>query len=199
VDGRTSLIEPLTLTREHLDVLPNRAPHGEKRVFDFCLLSPPEGRAYHRCLEGSDMKAVILSHLCARRAAYLTLLSAALSSIFLAAPRFSRDAAAQSATVYTLEAENLTWSLNMGGDFISIGTCETGVSGGKFVIGVDYPGDWIEMNVTVSQPMFFRNSLHSAGDVGLRRKYAIAFLPAGGHGAIPARDTLTTPPGKGIT
>jgi hypothetical protein len=150
-------------------------------------------------MEGSDMKAVKLSHLCARRAALLALLSVALSSIFLAAPLISRDAAAQAATVIKIEAESLTWSLNEGGDFISVGTCETGASGGKFVIGVDYPGDWIEMNVNVPQPIFFRDSLISGGDVGLRRKFAILFLPAGGHGPIPATDTLTTGPGHGIT
>jgi hypothetical protein len=142
------------------------------------------------------MKAVIPFRLCARRAVLVALLSAAGSSVFLAAPLFSRDAAAQTIRI-RVEAENYTWSFNEGGEPICISTCDKTNSGGKAVDGVDFPGDWIEMDVSVPEPMLYRNSLCSAGDVGLRRKFVIQYMPLGGHGERPAPDTLTTRPGTG--
>jgi hypothetical protein len=156
---------------------------------------------YDQCKEDPDVQAETLSQSFARRAALLALLSVALSSIFLAAPLISRDAAAQAASVISVEAEDLYWFGDIGGQPISVSTidCDSLTSGGKAVEGLDYPGDWIEVLLSVPEPILFRDSLCSAGDVGLRRKFVIEFLPWGSEVGGPAPDTLTTVPGRGIT
>ncbi len=100
----------------------------------------------------------------------------------------------------SVEAETYIWKSNWGGSDIFVATdCGPYVSGGKAVAGVDYPGDFIELNVSVRQSMLLWNSMRWAGEIGVRSKFVFQYLPAGGHGAPGPLDTLTTGPGKGMT
>ena len=67
-------------------------------------------------------------------------------------------------------------------------------SGGLAVNGMDAPGDWIELAFTLSDAACFVDSLRSAGEVGIVRRFVVEFFAA----APPAADTLTTGPGRGF-
>ncbi len=95
------------------------------------------------------------------------------------------------------EAENYVASLDLGGDPIRITTC-VDARGGLAVNGVDYQGDYIQWSLSLPSSFVFRDSLRSAGAVGLVRRFVVLFLPAGGSTPVAA-DTLVTPPGKGMT
>jgi hypothetical protein len=121
----------------------------------------------------------------------------ALAAILLCTPFLSREAAAGTAEAMQLEAEDYVAALDVGGNPIGIVGCSA-ARGGLAVDGVDYAGDYLEWSLSLTRTFVFRDSLRSAGAVGLVRKYAILFLPAAG-GSPVATDTLTTSPGLGIT
>jgi hypothetical protein len=132
-----------------------------------------------------------------RRGALPARIGFALASVFLVTPFFSLEAAARTAEAVQLEAEDYVASMNVGGSPIQMVGCSA-ARGGLAVDGVDYAGDYIEWSLSLAQEFVFRDSLRSAGAVGLVRRYAVLFLPAGG-GPPVASDTLTTTPGLGIT
>ena len=88
-------------------------------------------------------------------------------------------------------------SVNAGGNPIQIVSCSA-ARGGQAVDGLDAAGDYIEWDLTLTQEFTFRDSLRSAGTIGLRRQFALHFLPGAGGPAV-ACDTLTTSAGRGIT
>jgi hypothetical protein len=133
------------------------------------------------------------------RVASLAPLFAVLLSIGPTAPSVAGDDPLRTESVVTIEAETYTWSFDNCGETICVATCDSTSSGGKAADGLDCPGDFIQWDLYLPEPMVFRDSLRSAGDVGLRRQYVIQFLPSGGHGPMAAVDTLTTGPGRGLT
>jgi hypothetical protein len=146
-----------------------------------------------------DVLAGTLSQLRSRRAVWFAILSVAMSTLILPRPSSGKEVASESgssAVTIKIEAESYWWAHNAGGEPISIGTCAGNASGGKTVIGLDYPGDWIMMEAKVLDPLFFKISLRAAEDMGLRAKFAIEFVPLG-PGVIPAADTLMTAVGRG--
>jgi hypothetical protein len=104
--------------------------------------------------------------------------------------------ATRAETVIPLEAEDMSGAHNAGGAAISYVGC-TAARGGLAVDGVDSPGDYIEWPLSLAQDFVFRDSLRTAGAIGVVRQFAILFLPAGG-GPPAASDTLVTLPGAGI-
>jgi len=132
-----------------------------------------------------------------RRGALPARIGFALASVFLVAPLCSAGAEARTAEAVQLEAEDYVESMNVGGNPIQMVGCSA-ARGGLAVDGVDYEGDYIEWSLSLAQEFVFRDSVRSAGAVGLVRRYAVLFLPAGG-GPPAASDTLTTTPGLGIT
>jgi hypothetical protein len=80
-----------------------------------------------------------------------------LALIFIAL--LSSSAGAESIWV---EAEAYTASFDAGGLAIYITGC-SGASGGMAVEGFDYPGDWIELKLTVGESGAFVDSLRSGG------------------------------------
>lgn len=135
----------------------------------------------------------------ARRATLRALLPFALASVLVAALPLGSDVAAAGPFRIPVEAESYAWGRDAGGDPISMSACDTSASGALAVYGVDYPGDWIHLEVIVPQDMMLQDSLRSAGDTGLRRKWVVEWVPLG-PGVSPGTDTLaTTPPGKGVT
>ena len=135
----------------------------------------------------------------ARRAASLALLSVALAAIALTAPVLRRDAAAQTPVRMNVEAENyILPPYDNGGQPISLMLGDSLASGYTSVWGMDYPGDWIELNVHVPYSMFVRDSVRSCGDTGIRRRWVVQWeLSAPWTSVI---DTLPmTPAGAGIT
>jgi hypothetical protein len=160
-----------------------------------------EGWAYNQAKEDPDVKTEMLSQSFARRAAWLALLSVAVSAIFVAVPSASRADAAWVDSVLSIEAENFEVSIDAGGLPISASfdtSCGSGSSGGGSVDGLDYPGDWIQMWLSFPDPIVFRNSLRSASEIRVRSKYVIQFIGVNGQG-VAVSDTLTTLPGRGIT
>ncbi len=114
-------------------------------------------------------------------------------------PPSAADANISTTIVMLLEAESYAWSFDAGGRRIyKSSSCKSGASGGKDVEGVDYPGDFIELNVTLREPLLARHSLASSEDVGVRSMFVIQYLPPGGHGAPGPADTLVTSPGRGV-
>jgi len=120
----------------------------------------------------------------------------ALALFFLAAPCLGLQGPARAETVVQLEAENMVASHNVGGGAIGYVSCGA-ARGGLAVDGVDTPGDYIEWPLTLAQDFVFRDSLRTAGSIGVVRQFAILFLPSGG-GPPVAADTLITLPGAGI-
>jgi len=121
----------------------------------------------------------------------LALIATALG-VFCASP----EARARTAAVQSLEAEDATTVQNVGGNAIVTVLCGA-ARGGLAVDGVDWVGDWIEWNLTLPEEFTFRDSLRSAGAIGLVRKFVVLFLPAAG-GPPVAGDTLTTSAGAGF-
>ena len=64
-----------------------------------------------------------------------------------------------------LEAEHYVASHDQGGVAIYVTTC-SGASGGRAVEGFDFPGDWIEVVLTVGQNYSFSDKLRSGGNSG---------------------------------
>lgn len=62
-----------------------------------------------------------------------------------------------------LEAEDYITSYNAGGVSIYVTSC-SGASGGLAVEGYDYPGDWIEMRVALTEGGAYEDWFRSAGD-----------------------------------
>ena len=143
----------------------------------------------------------------ARRTALAAMLIAAASSVAWAATpaledgtlqeSLTRSLSAQASAEIALEAESYTWSYDAGGARVFITTCDTSASGGKVVGGLDYPGDWIWIEVTAREPMVFKHLLRVAAETGLRAKYVIEYLPMGPGPPASLKDTLVAPPGKG--
>ena len=61
-----------------------------------------------------------------------------------------------------VEAETFTASYDAGGLGIYVTGC-SGASGGQAVEGFDYPGDWIELKLTIGENGAFTDSLRSGG------------------------------------
>jgi hypothetical protein len=95
-----------------------------------------------------------------------------------------------------IEAESYTDSLNLGGEAVHVVVCES-ASGGLAVQGVDTAGEWISFPLEVEEPIAFRDSLRSAGALGIVRTHVVEFRAAG-SGVLIESDTLVTPPGLGI-
>ncbi len=129
--------------------------------------------------------------------AALLLLWIALLSLFLIVPATSRGAPVRTASAVSLEAEDYAAFHEAGGALITVVSCSA-ARGGLAVDGLDVPGDYLEWPLTLTHPLVFRDSLRSAGAIGLTRRYAVLFLPAAG-GAPVAGDTLTTVQGLGVT
>ncbi len=143
------------------------------------------------------MQTALQCSLLWRRGALISLLCAVLSLALVAARSDVSAATAGTSGTLSLEAEDYVSSVDAGGALITIVGCSA-ARGGLAVDGLDVAGDYIEWNLSLAQPFSFRDSLRSAGAIGLVRKYAILFLPAGG-GSPVASDTLTTPAGLGVT
>ena len=61
-----------------------------------------------------------------------------------------------------VEAEAYTASYDAGGLTIYVTGC-SGASGGMAVEGFDFPGDWIELKLTIAENAAFTDSLRSGG------------------------------------
>jgi len=61
-----------------------------------------------------------------------------------------------------VEAETYTASFDAGGLTIYVTGC-SGASGGMAVEGFDFPGDWIELKLTIPENGAFTDSLRSGG------------------------------------
>jgi hypothetical protein len=103
-------------------------------------------------------------------------------------------AAAQAAVL--VEAENYVASYNTGGIGIQIVAC-SGASGGYAVEGVDVPGEWIEIPVTVPEIYGYADTLRSAGETGVESDLEMRIVSAfpGGGDVISTYHTV----GLGIT
>lgn len=108
----------------------------------------------------------------------------------------SPQSQARTAPVRSLEAEDATDWLDVGGSSIQIVACSA-ARGALAVDGVDWPGDWIAWDLSLTEDFYFRDSLRTAGSIGLTRTFVVQFLPAAG-GPPVATDTLRTPPGAGV-
>ena len=107
----------------------------------------------------------------------------------------TETAGEQAQTKIPIEAEAYARSyVHYGGSLDFVHTLYA--SGGYAVIGLDYPGDWMEWDVTVPAPMVFRDSIRSAGESGIRRGYMVTFTPRDA-GPSPVSDTLITQIGRG--
>jgi hypothetical protein len=149
-----------------------------------------------------DMRAMTLIR-SLRRVALLAVFSAAILSVVfsgrsLGKELVSESGSTESAIKIKIEVESYYRSHSQCGEAIRPATCAEGCSGGAGVDGVDCAGDWLMFDVNIPEAIIFRDSLRSAGDVGLRRKFSVEFYPQGSWTA-QAADTLTTRPGTGIT
>jgi hypothetical protein len=88
-------------------------------------------------------------------------------------------AAAANATPIILEAEDYVGSFNLGGDYIYITSC-SGASGGYAVEGYDYPGDYIELEVDITQAGQYEDILRSGGELFEYSEHFATFRIKGG-------------------
>jgi hypothetical protein len=96
-----------------------------------------------------------------------------------------------------LEAENATGFLNVGGSPITSVICGA-ARGGMGLDGIDWAGDYIEWEIFLPEEYSFRDSLRTAGAVGLVRTFVVQFYMSGIGGPPILSDTLVTPAGLGI-
>lgn len=94
-----------------------------------------------------------------------------------------------------LEAEDYTNSFNTGGEAIYTTAC-SGASGGYAVEGFDFPGDWIEVSLTISELGAYADTLRSAGLYGYESDMRITIM----NGAQGGGDLMSyyAPVGLGI-
>ncbi len=81
-------------------------------------------------------------------------------------------AGAAHATTFPIEAESMTSFLNLGGSAITVVGCSA-ARGGLAVDGVDFAGDYLEWPLTLAQDFVFRDSLRTAGGIGVVRQFAV--------------------------
>jgi hypothetical protein len=115
-------------------------------------------------------------------------------ALSLLAASFSISPAA-ARTVIQLEAEDAYSWYNAGGDPIEPVVCAS-ARNTMGMEGLDYPGDYVEWLLVLPEGLTFRDSLRSAGAIGLVRQFIVEFLYA--LESSQPRDTLTTPPGSGV-
>ncbi len=96
-----------------------------------------------------------------------------------------------------LEAENFIASHNIGGGDVYVRSCSA-ASGGYAVDGLDREGEWIQLALELPESFCFFDSVRSAGSLGRIRRYAIQFESISPV-LLWATDSVTTPPGSGIT
>ena len=96
-----------------------------------------------------------------------------------------------------LEAEDATGFLNVGGSPITSVICGA-ARGGLALDGIDWAGDYIEWEIFLPEEFSFRDSLRTAGAVGLVRTFIVQFYMSGIGGPPILSDTLVTPAGLGI-
>jgi hypothetical protein len=96
-----------------------------------------------------------------------------------------------------IEAESFARFNELGAAMIQVKPCD-GASEGMAVSGLDTDGEYLEWDLLVTQPSAFVDSLRSAGNVGVIRHFKIQVLRSGEPGVV-LEDTLTTPPGAGMT
>jgi hypothetical protein len=90
-----------------------------------------------------------------------------------------------------VEAETYTASHDAGGLAIYVTGC-TGASGGLAVEGFDYPGDWIELKLTVAENGAFVDSLRSGGVLAVESdlRCTVASAGPGGEDIVSVYNTL---------
>ncbi len=94
-----------------------------------------------------------------------------------------------------LEAEDYVNSFDAGGTAIYSTTC-SGASGGYAVEGFDFPGDWIEVTLTIPELGAYADTLRSAGLYGYDSDMRITIMAgAPGGGDI---ESYYSPVGLGI-
>jgi hypothetical protein len=96
-----------------------------------------------------------------------------------------------------LEAEDYIASHNISGGDIYIRGCSA-ASEGYAVDGLDREGEWIQLALELPEGFCFVDSVRSAGSLGTIRRYAIHFESISPV-LLWATDSVTTPPGSGIT
>lgn len=105
-------------------------------------------------------------------------------------------AAASLASGYTvtLQATDYIASFNAGGaDFYE--TPCGGATNGLGLEGYDYPGDWIELKLVISQPSTYRDSLRSAADGEAEGEHMVTIFDPGG---VPVGTSYYRTVGLGI-
>jgi len=103
----------------------------------------------------------------------------------------------QATAEFRIEAEDCTAWGDLGGVSIFVGHC-WGASGGKAVKGMDYPGDWITIPVTLGENTCLSDSLQDRGQLDLVRDYAVYWIPDP-PATTASADTSSSPPGSGVS
>lgn len=78
-----------------------------------------------------------------------------------------------------LEAEDYVGSFNVGGDPIYVTLC-SGASGGYAVEGYDFPGDYIELEVDITQAGDYDDILRSGGELYVYSEHFARYRIKGG-------------------
>jgi len=103
----------------------------------------------------------------------------------------------QATAEFRIEAEDCTAWGDLGGVPIVVGHCG-GAFGGKAVKGMDYPGDWITIPVTLGENTCLSDSLRNRGQLDLVRDYAVYWIPDP-PATTASADTSSSPPGSGVS
>jgi len=95
-----------------------------------------------------------------------------------------------------LEAEELFTYGNIGQSLIGVVSCSD-ASGGHAIGGVDVPGEWIAWQVALQERTCFVDSLRTAGGDGIKREWAVLYIPDP-PAETAAGDSTWTMPGGGV-
>jgi hypothetical protein len=87
----------------------------------------------------------------------------------------------------TLQAEDYIASHNAGGADFYVTSCSE-ASNGLAVEGYDYPGDWIELKLVISQAEGYVDSLRSAADYEAEAVHELTIF---GPGGVPLAEHST--------
>jgi len=123
------------------------------------------------------------------------------ASLFLVAvllPLLTTAGRASADTLATVWATDYAQSYDAPGGIENIAkeACQ-GALRGFAVVGMDAPGDWIELQLPhLGSEVSFVDSLRSAGGIGDVREFEVDYLDPT-FGDVYASDTLTTTPGLG--
>jgi len=82
-----------------------------------------------------------------------------------------------------IEAENFTSSHDIAIESIRLYPY-TGCSGGAMLVGLDYPGEWVEYTIFISAFGIYAPSIQCRGDIGQAYSLSMDITPSGEAGPI---------------